>query len=257
MPVMAGNWKMHGTVAEARQLAAMVAAGTSAFDGVEVLVAPPFTALAAVAEAVSASRVALAAQNMHWAEAGAFTGEVSPLMVREWASHVIVGHSERRHVFGETDEDVHRKVHAAFDHGLVPIVCLGETEPQREAGETDRVVRRQLAVAVDGLDPAEVARLIVAYEPVWAIGTGRACDPIEAQRVMTLIRSELGDQVHADSAEAVRLLYGGSVNPANVALYLSRPDIDGCLVGGASLDAAGFVAMVRIAAECMEHSHGG
>ncbi len=247
---MAGNWKMNRTAAEARELAAQVVAGTLDVGEVEIVVAPPFTALPAVAEVVRGSRVAAAAQNMHWADAGAFTGEISPVMVGEWASHVILGHSERRHLFGESDEEVQRKVHAAFGRNLVPILCVGETEGQRDAGETDRVVRRQLATALHGLEAGEAARLLVAYEPVWAIGTGRACDPAEAQRVIELIRIELGLLFSPVAAGSARILYGGSVNPANVALYCAQPDIDGCLVGGASLDAAGFAGMVRaVAAE--------
>lgn len=245
---MAGNWKMHGTLVEARERAMGVAAQTAGLSNVEVIIAPPATALAAVAEVVRDTPIKVAAQNMHWADAGAFTGEVSPLMVRELATHVILGHSERRHLFAESDEDVQRKVHAAFHHGLVPILCVGETLAERDAGQTDDVVDRQLETAVAGLAPEEGSRLIVAYEPVWAIGTGRACDPGEAQRVIGGIRARLGSLFSVDVASDARLLYGGSVNAANVAAYCQQPDIDGCLVGGASLDAAGFAAMAAVAA---------
>jgi triosephosphate isomerase len=185
---------------------------------------------------------------MHWADEGAFTGEVSPLMVREHADYVILGHSERRALFGETDLGVNRKVHAAFGHGLVPVVCVGETEAQRDAGDTDAVVGGQLDAALEGLAVEEAARLVVAYEPVWAIGTGRACAADEAARVTGLIRGRLAAAFGDDVAGRVRVLYGGSVKPANVAGYLAQPDVDGALVGGASLTADAFVPLVEAAA---------
>jgi triosephosphate isomerase len=247
-PLIAGNWKMHKTVAAARELAAAVIEHCRGpATGPDVLVAPPYTALAAVAELARGSTVLVGAQDMHWADQGAFTGAISPPMVAELASHVILGHSERRHVFGETDLEVNRKVHAAFAHGLAPIVCVGETAGERDAGRTDAVVLGQLAAALEGIAPDEAPRAAVAYEPVWAIGTGRACDPDEAARVMGLVRAWLGSTFDAETAARVRILYGGSVTPANSAGYLARPDIDGALVGGASLAADSFAAIVRSA----------
>jgi triosephosphate isomerase len=185
---------------------------------------------------------------MHWAERGAFTGEVSPLMVAEFADAVLVGHSERRQLFCETDDDVNRKVHAAFDHHLVPIVCIGETATERDSGDTDAVVARQVDSALAGIRTTEAATVVVAYEPVWAIGTGRACDAREAGRVARGIRDRIGTHF-GEAAQRVRILYGGSVKPDNLAAFLAAPDVDGALVGGASLDAEGFRDMVRTAAD--------
>lgn len=249
--LIAGNWKMHTTQATARDLAravADIAAAPGVADAVDVLVAPPFTALAAVADVARGTPVRVAAQDMHWADTGAFTGEVSPVMVAELATHVILGHSERRHGFGETDGDVNRKAHAALAHGLVPIVCVGETLAERDAGQTDAVVARQVDAALEGAAPDEAGRAVVAYEPVWAIGTGRACDPAEAGRVMRLIRQRVAAAFGAPAADAVRLVYGGSVTPDNAAAYFADPDIDGALVGGASLKADAFGAIIRAAA---------
>jgi triosephosphate isomerase len=249
-PLIAGNWKMHKTVAAARELAAAVVEGSRGSGGeAEVVIAPPYTALAAVAEIARGSQVRVGAQDMHWADQGAFTGAISPLMVAELASHVILGHSERRHVFGETDLEVNRKVHAALGHGLVPIICVGETASERDEGRTDAVVLGQLAAALEGIGPDEAPRAIVAYEPVWAIGTGRACDTAEAARVMGLIRIWIGSAFDAETAAAARILYGGSVTPANSAAYLAQPDIDGALVGGACLTSESFLAIVRSASE--------
>jgi triosephosphate isomerase len=245
-PIMAGNWKMHFGLAVAAALAREVRAAVGEVEDATVVLAPPFTALAAVADAVRGSRIRVAAQDMFWADSGAFTGEVSPSMVAELASHVILGHSERRALFGETDEDVGRKVHAAVADGLVPLVCVGESEAERDAGATDEVVGRQLG-ALEGLAEAEAAGLVVAYEPVWAIGTGRACEPEEAQRVAGLIRARLAGDFGPAAAGSARVLYGGSVKPANVAAYLSAEDIDGALVGGASLAAETFLPLVRAA----------
>jgi len=237
---------MHKTVAAARELAAAVIEHTRGGD-TDILLAPPYTALAAVAEALRGTPVLVGAQDMHWADQGAFTGAISPPMVAELASHVILGHSERRHVFGETDLEVNRKVHAAFAHGLVPIVCIGETAGERDAGRTDAVVLGQLAAALEGIGPDEAPRAVIAYEPVWAIGTGRACDTAEAARVMGLVRAWIARTFDAETAGAVRILYGGSVTPANSAAYLAMPDIDGALVGGASLAAESFAAIARSA----------
>ena len=247
-PLIAGNWKMHKTVAEARVLAHEVVDATAERGGVDILLAPPFTALAAVAEAVAGRNALVAAQDCHWADAGAFTGAISPPMVAEWASHVILGHSERRAIFGDTDDEVNRKVHAALAHGLSPIVCIGESEAERDAGEADAVVSAQLVAALAGVADAEATRLTVAYEPVWAIGTGRACDSAEAARVCALVRAGLAERFGAAAARKIRVLYGGSVKPHNIEGYMAAGDIDGALVGGASLTAGSFAALVAAAA---------
>jgi len=260
-PLIAGNWKMHKTVAEARSLAGAVVDGLTmaAVDvrgDCDVVVCPPFTALAAVADVVrgreargSGIHVTLhvGAQDAFWGDAGAFTGAVAMPMVAELASHVIVGHSERRTLFGETDDDVNRKVHAAFAHDLVPIVCVGETAAARDEGRADDVVLGQLDAATAGIAPDEAERLVVAYEPVWAIGTGRACDAGEAARIAALVRVRLAGAFGDPVGRSVRVLYGGSVNPGNIAAYLAADDVDGALVGGASLDATSFLALVHAA----------
>ncbi len=246
--LLAGNWKMNCTTAESAQLAASVAAFVAPLlTDVDVVLAPPFPSLAAVRAAVNGTSIEVAAQDMHWAERGAFTGAVSPVMVAEHASRVIVGHSERCQLFGETDADVHRKVHAAFDHALLPIVCVGESVDQRDAGIADSVVEAQLALATDGLRDEEAAALVVAYEPVWAIGSGRACDPLEAARVAKLLRAFLELRFGSVAAAGARVLYGGSVNPDNVDGFLSSADIDGALVGAMSLSAEAFAALAKAA----------
>ncbi len=244
-PLIVGNWKMHGLRAEARALAAAVCAGVQGLGGREVAVAPPFTALTTVREVLLDSPVALAAQNMHWEERGAFTGEVSPLMLQEVGCRfVILGHSERRQYFGESDAMVKQKVHAALAHDLVPIVCVGETLNEREAGQTLEVVSGQVRRALLELDPPAIRRVVVAYEPVWAIGTGRVATPQQAQEVHGWIRKLLRETVGEVAAE-VRILYGGSVKPDNIDELMKEPDIDGALVGGASLDAQAFVRIAR------------
>ncbi|GIW44128.1 MAG: triosephosphate isomerase [Candidatus Binatia bacterium] len=241
VPLIVGNWKMHGLIAEARNLAHAVRQGVARMSGRQVAVAPPFTALGAVAKTLQGSSVLLAAQNMHWEERGAFTGEVSPLMLRDIGCElVILGHSERRQFFGEDDATVRRKVHAALKHNLTPIVCVGETLAEREAGQTLAVVTTQVRAALLDLDPAAMRRVVVAYEPVWAIGTGRVAAPQQAQEVHSWIRQLLFEQFGEVAAE-IRILYGGSVKPDNIDALMAEPDIDGALVGGASLDAASFV----------------
>jgi triosephosphate isomerase len=245
--LVAGNWKMHKTVAESRALAEAIALAAERVGDVDVVLCPPFTSLAAVAGAVAGSSVGVGAQTMHWADEGPYTGEVSPRMVRGLAGWVLVGHSERRSLFGETDEDVNRKVSSALAHGLAPILCVGETADERDAGATDGVVARQLALGLAGLAAAEAAPLVVAYEPVWAIGTGRACAPAEAGRVAGLIRAWCRTRLGAGPAERLRVLYGGSVSPANAAELFGTADVDGGLVGGASLEAGSFLAIVAAA----------
>jgi triosephosphate isomerase len=230
-------------VAVAREIAAEVGRGVSTVD---VVVAPPFTALPAVGQALAGTAVALAGQNLYWEREGAYTGEVSPLMLRDvGCTHVILGHSERRQLFAESDEGVARKTAAALTNGLVPIVCVGETLEERESGRTLEVLERQGERALRVLSPDQVAGLIVAYEPVWAIGTGRTATPAEAQEAHAFLRKRLAASHGEPVALATRILYGGSVKPDNIGPLMAQPDIDGALVGGASLSAASFLKIVR------------
>jgi triosephosphate isomerase len=241
---------MYKTAAEAAQLAKDVAAGAaSLLRDREVVVAPPFTALSAVRAALAGSGVALAGQNMHPAVEGAFTGEVSPVMLKDvGCSHVILGHSERRQFFGETDEGVAKKTEFALQHGLTPIVCVGESLAERESNRTTEVVERQTERALRGLDAAQVAAILIAYEPVWAIGTGKVATPEQAQEVHAFIRKKVTASHGEAAAAAVRILYGGSVKPDNIAAIMAGADVDGALVGGASLVAASFLKIVAIGA---------
>ncbi len=243
--LIAGNWKMHTTLAEARELARGIVQGLGADPQAEVAVAPPYTALAAVAEVVAGTPVNLAAQDVFWEEKGAFTGAISPVMLVDvGCSQVIIGHSERRQHFGETDATVNRKVKAALKAGLGPIVCVGETLAEREAGHTLQVVERQVKEGLAGLPADAAGHLVIAYEPVWAIGTGRTATPAQAQEVHAFIRTLLPELA---GTPRVRILYGGSVTPDNAAALLAEPDIDGALVGGASLKAASFLAIIAAA----------
>jgi triosephosphate isomerase len=245
-PLLAGNWKMHGTRREARALATALAASVGAAAGREVVLAPPFTALDTVAEAIAGTAIRLAAQNVHWEPKGAYTGEVAAAMLREaGCTHVIIGHSERRQYFGETDETVNRRLHAALGAGLVPIVCVGETLAEREANATGTVIERQVRVALAGVGAEALASATIAYEPVWAIGTGRTATPAQAQEVHHAIRRQLASLASAATAARVRILYGGSVKPDNIDALMAEPDIDGALVGGASLEAASFTRIVQ------------
>jgi len=246
-PVLAGNWKMYKTATQAGQLASELRKGAGdVLEGREVVVAPPFTAIPVVAEALRGSGIGLAAQNMHHQVEGAFTGEVSPAMLRDaGCSHVILGHSERRQFFGETDDGVARKAEAALAHGLTPIVCVGESLTEREAGRTLEVVERQTARALLGLSGDRVAGILVAYEPVWAIGTGKVATPEQAQEVHAFIRGLVARSQGEPASQAVRILYGGSVKPDNIAALMSQADIDGALVGGASLAADSFLKIVH------------
>jgi triosephosphate isomerase len=212
----------------------------------DVLVAPPFTALHAVAQFLRGSGISIAAQNMHWEKEGAFTGEISPSMLTDLGvSHVILGHSERRQLFGESDEGVGKKARAAFDNGLLPIACVGETLAERESDRTLEVVERQLERALRSLTPDEAARAVVAYEPVWAIGTGKTATPAQAQEVHAFIRRRIAVSHGDPVAGAIRILYGGSVKPDNIAALMNEPDLDGALVGGACLKADSFLAIIR------------
>jgi triosephosphate isomerase len=238
---------MHRTIAEAVALAKDVAAGLAAASGgkVQVALAPPFTALRAVADAAKGAGLEIAAQDVHWEAQGAFTGEISAAMLADaGCRHGIVGHSERRQLFGETDESVRRKVGALLQANLLPIVCVGETLAEREAGKTLAVVERQVRGALAGIPASALAALTVAYEPVWAIGTGKTATAAQAQEVHAAIRKLLRD-LGGDAADAIRIQYGGSVKPDNAAELMSQPDVDGALVGGASLKASDFLAIVK------------
>ena len=244
-PLFAANWKMFKTVHEAvaftkefRQLAHDVL-------NVDIVIAPPFTALHGVAEAARSSNIAVAGQDLYWEREGAFTGEVSGTMLREaGAEYVIIGHSERRRLFGEVDQSVNRKTVAAMGAGLTPIVCIGETLEEREAGQTLAVLDRQIKDGLDGLSGDQVGSLVIAYEPVWAIGTGRNATPAQAQEAHSHIRSRLRQWFGADAAERCRVLYGGSVKPDNIAELRRQPDVDGALVGGASLEVRSWLEIV-------------
>ena len=235
---------MFKTIAQAEALAQDVRQGAT--GDVDVVMAPPFTALAAVCQALKGSRVGLAGQNMHHEAEGAFTGEIAPVMLRDaGCSHVILGHSERRQLFGETDEGVARKTGAAIQHGLTPIVCVGETLAERESARTMEIVERQVERALRGLDADKVAALLIAYEPVWAIGTGRTATPDQAQEVHAFIRRHVSGSHGAPAAAALRILYGGSVKPDNIGALMAQADVDGALVGGASLEAFSFLKIVH------------
>jgi triosephosphate isomerase len=248
-PLIAGNWKMNKTVTEAlalvRELRGMV---SMVREQVEVAVAPPFTALHPVAKAIEGSNIKLAAQNSYWEVSGAFTGEVSPAMLEEvGCAYVIVGHSERRQYFGETDQTVNRRARAVLAHRMRPIVCVGETLAEREGGQTLQVVERQVRDGLAGLSKQDGEKLVVAYEPVWAIGTGKVATTAQAQEVHGFIRKLLNELFGAEVGSAIRIQYGGSVKPDNAAELLAQPDINGALVGGASLKAEDFAKIVKAA----------
>ena len=246
-PIIAGNWKAFKTIPEALALVGELADSVRGVNGVEVAVCPPFTALAAVAERLRGTGVKVGAQNMYWEKQGAYTGEITPLMLQGLVDYVIIGHSERRKLFGETDETVNKKVHAALAHSLLPIIAVGENLDQNEAGQTGAVVTRQMRGAFQGLSADQARTCVVAYEPVWAIGTGRAATPEGANGVIAQIRATLAELYGDAVAQAIRIQYGGSVTPANARELLSQPDIDGALVGGAALKAPDFTAIVKAA----------
>lgn len=240
-PFIAGNWKMHKRISEASALASELAGSCHHMTDIDIAVAPPFTALAAVRQTLAGSSIGLGAQNMHWENEGAFTGEVSPDMLKNsGCQYVILGHSERRQYFGETDRNVNRKTLAALSHKLTPIVCVGETEEERDRGVTFVVIDRQINGVLIDVTASQLSELVIAYEPVWAIGTGRTATPAQAQEVHLAIRSRLGTLFGTEAADTVRILYGGSVKPNNINELMAEADIDGALVGGASLDAASF-----------------
>ena len=249
-PFVAGNWKMNKTIAEARKLVSEMSLALGEVKGVEKVLCPPFMAIFPVGALLQGTDIGLGAQDMHWEPKGAFTGAIAPGMVAEFCEYVIIGHSERRTYFGETDETVNKKTTAACSPNLVPIVCVGETLVEYESGRTAEVVSRQVRAGLKGLVPEFAARIVIAYEPVWAIGTGRASSAENANAVIRdFIRKPLAEMYGETTAQAVRVLYGGSVTAANALEFFSQPEIDGALVGGASLKLDEFVAIVRAAAE--------
>lgn len=247
-PFVAGNWKMNKTVDEARLLVSEMGRALKEIKGVEKVLCPPFTSLVAVNALLQGTDIDLGAQNMHWEEKGAFTGEISPSMVTEFCKYVIIGHSERRTYFGETNDTVNKKVHAAQKVGLIPIVCIGETLTEYEGGKTADVVTRQAREGLKDIDPDFAMKIVVAYEPVWAIGTGRASSSENAESVhRDVIRPVLKELFGSATAQGIRVLYGGSVTASNAAEFFSKPDIDGALVGGASLKVDEFVKITQAA----------
>jgi len=248
-PFVAGNWKMNKTVDQASLLTADLIPGLEAVRTVDRVLCPPFTSLMVVSRLLTATEIGLGAQNMYWEESGAFTGELSVTMVKEFCQYVILGHSERRAYFGETDESVNLKTKSALAHGLVPIVCVGETLDENERNLTETVVSRQVKKGLEGIEAQAGGDLIVAYEPVWAIGTGKAASPEQANQIIAdVVRKNLSDIFGSDVANQIRILYGGSVNKQNAADFFNQPDIDGGLVGGASLKPEEFIGIVEAAA---------
>ncbi|MBX3012187.1 MAG: triose-phosphate isomerase [Caldilineaceae bacterium] len=248
-PMMAGNWKMNKTTSEAIALAHTIVETVRGVANVDCVICPPFVALSGVGVALQGSPVALGAQNIHWAASGAYTGEISAPMLHDLATYVIIGHSERRQYFGETDETVNKKTHAALQHGLTPIVCVGESLTQNQAGETQAVVSLQVEAALQALSAEQVAALIIAYEPIWAIGTGLAATAEQAGTICGLVR-KIVDALYGQAvADQVRILYGGSTNEKNIGEIMQQADIDGALIGGASLKAESYSAMVHTTSE--------
>lgn len=248
-PVIAGNWKLNNNIEESVNLAEDIKVQIMDFDAAklpEVVVAPVFTSLSKVSEVIKDSKIKLSAQNCYWEAKGAFTGEISVAMLEEiGASYVIIGHSERRQYFRETDEMINKKAKAILAGGLIPIICCGESLEQREAGVTDSHIATQIKAALEEISSADVAKSVIAYEPIWAIGTGKTCDSTEANRVIKMIRSVVEEVSGKESADSVRILYGGSVNPSSIEEQMAQSDIDGALVGGASLKADSFAAIVK------------
>lgn len=244
-PIMAGNWKMNNLKSDAKLLVEGILAGIKDLNESqmpEVIVAPTFTSLALVSDMISGnSKIALAAQNCYWESSGAYTGEVSVEMLKDLGcSYIIIGHSERRQYFSETDEMINKKAKAILAGGLLPIICCGETLEQREAGVTDEHIASQIRAALSGLSNAEIAKSVIAYEPIWAIGTGKTCDSVEANRVIAMIRNVVKEVSDSATADSIRILYGGSVKPATIEEQMSMSDIDGALIGGASLKSDSF-----------------
>jgi len=245
-PLIAGNWKMYKTHLQASETAQALVQLIKPSTEVEVMIAPPYTALSAVAVEIDDSCVVLGAQNLYWEKEGAFTGEISPeMLVQIGCEYVIIGHSERRQYFGESETDFNKKIRAALDHRLLPVYCIGETEQEREQDKTLSVLDKQLAKGLEGFSSTDLATLVIAYEPVWAIGTGKTATSDKAQQVHSEIRRWVEKKFGNNLAKSIRILYGGSVKPDNIGKLMGMPDIDGALVGGASLDAATFSKIVQ------------
>lgn len=252
-PFVAGNWKMNKTVEQASLLVADLLPGLQAVEKIDRVLCPPFPSLMVISQMIAGTAVGLGAQNMHWEESGAYTGEVAPAMLKEFCDYVIIGHSERRGYFGETDATVNKKVKAAFAHGLTPIVCVGETLEENEAGKTAAIVKREVLEGLKELTADEAAKLVVAYEPIWAIGTGKAASAEQAEEIIgKIVRASLSESFGAETAEKIRILYGGSVKGSNAAEFFMMPNIDGALVGGASLKADDFVKICQAAEATLE-----
>jgi triosephosphate isomerase len=248
LPLVAGNWKMNKTTGETESLVSDLVVRNGSVTGVEILICPPYTGLETASRLLKGTPIRLGAQNLYWEEAGAYTGEISPLMLKDLCQYVVIGHSERRAYFGETDQSVNRRVKAALAHGLTPIVCVGETLEQNESGQTAEVVSRQVRAGLKDVSGGSSQGLVVAYEPVWAIGTGRAASPAGANDVVeVVIRPALEYLFDREMAAATRVLYGGSINPDNARSFFEQPEIDGGLVGGASLKADDFTAIIQAA----------
>ena len=247
-PIIAGNWKMNKTTVEARELASKLIPLIAGIKERDIVLAPPFTALQSVAGVIKGTGIALSAQNLHWEDKGAFTGEISAEMLLDLGcKYVIIGHSERRQFFSESDETVNKKLRQALNKGLLPIVCVGETLKEREAGKANDVIERQVAGALKGVTAAEMQKVTIAYEPVWAIGTGKTATPDQANEIHSFIRKKCEIAYGKEIADVLRIQYGGSVTPENVSTLMAMPDIDGALVGGASLKPESFAALVNFA----------
>ncbi len=251
---IAANWKMHKTAAETAVFCQSIRREESKFAGVDVLICPPFTAISAAAEALRSSSIRLGAQNLHWEEKGAFTGEIAPSMLVEFGtSAVIIGHSERRQIMGEQNEQINLKVKAAIKAGLQPIVCVGETEDQRMQGATNKIIEEQLLSALEGLTAPQVSGLVVAYEPIWAIGTGKAASPDDAEEAASMILRLISDHYKSEKRAGPIIQYGGSVKADNIDAYITLPSVSGALVGGASLEAESFSALIQAARKAVLH----
>jgi triosephosphate isomerase (TIM) len=245
-PIIAGNWKMHKTLSEAKSFVEEVKGLVPANDKIESVICAPALFLERLVEAAKGTDVKIGAQNMHFEDSGAFTGEISPVALADiGVNYVILGHSERREMFNETDEGVNQKTLTAFGHNLIPIVCCGETLEQREAGQTNELVGNQIKIALTGLTEEQAKQTVIAYEPIWAIGTGKSSSATDANETCAHIRSVVAEQFSPEVAAAIRIQYGGSVKPANIAEYMAQPDIDGALVGGASLEAQSFLQLLE------------
>ena len=246
VPIIAGNWKMNMTATQARELTSKLIPLVANVKDRDIVLSPPFTSIAAVAETIKGTNIGLAAQNLHWEDKGAFTGEISAdMLLDSGCKYDIIGHSERRQYFGETEETVNRKVKQALKKGLLPILCVGETLAEREAGRLNEIISRQVTGGLKDISTGDMKKVVIAYEPVWAIGTGKTATPEQANEVHALIRQKVKALYSTDIAEGLRIQYGGSVTPENVSTLMAMPDIDGALVGGASLKPESFAALVR------------